>query len=154
MEPVVFSNREERLCSPSLSKSTTFFRFMKLSFHREAKLFSSIARSVYAPPRTTSQPLFCILANFAATQCADPVTREMHFKQTHLPCQHKTQLCTNIQSNARPEPVFRVYLRFPHPLATSTLCLFPSNCPSITIQCTALSGTRSTPAWHAARAYP
>ena len=34
-----FFNREERLCSSSLSKSTTFFHFLKLSFHREAKLF-------------------------------------------------------------------------------------------------------------------
>ena len=36
---VVFSRREERLCSPSLSKSTTFFHFVKLSFHREASRF-------------------------------------------------------------------------------------------------------------------
>ena len=55
---VIFLNREERLCPPSLSKSTTFFRFMKLSFHREAKSFSSIARSGYAPLRFRSQPLF------------------------------------------------------------------------------------------------
>ena len=55
-----FFNREERLCSPLLSKSTTFFRFVKLSFHREAKSFSSIARSVYAPLRFRSQQLFFI----------------------------------------------------------------------------------------------
>ena len=102
---VVFSRREERLCSPSLSKSTTFFHFLKLSFHREAKSFSSIARSGYAPPRTTSQPLFCILANFAAIHCVDPVTRETHFKQTPLTCQHKNHFHTNIQPNARSAPI-------------------------------------------------
>ncbi|SBW09289.1 hypothetical protein KM92DES2_12664 [uncultured Desulfovibrio sp.] len=59
-----FFNREERLCSSSLSKSTTFFHFLKLSFHREAKSFSSIARSGYAPPRSTSQPHFLHLGEF------------------------------------------------------------------------------------------
>ena len=58
VEPVVFFNREERLCPPSLLESTTFFHFVKLSFHREAKLFSSSARSVYAPLRFRSQPFF------------------------------------------------------------------------------------------------
>ena len=94
-EAVVFSNREERLCSPSLSKSTTFFRFAKLFvspwsqsffFNREERLcspslqestvffvsakihfacvsvnrFPFVARSVYAPPRRTSQPVFLL----------------------------------------------------------------------------------------------
>ena len=61
---VIFLNREERLCPPSLSKSTTFFRFMKLSFHRGASRFSSIARSVYAPLRFRSQPFFFVSAKF------------------------------------------------------------------------------------------
>ena len=55
-----FSRREERLCSPLLSKSTTFFHFVKLSFHCEAKSFSSIARSVYAPLCFRSQQLFSV----------------------------------------------------------------------------------------------
>ena len=59
-----FFNREERLCSPSLSKSTTFFRFVKLSFHRGASRFSSIARSVYAPLRFRSQPFFSFPRKF------------------------------------------------------------------------------------------
>ena len=100
-----FFNREERLCSPLLSKSTTFFRFVKLSFHRGASRFSSIARSGYAPPCSTSQPLICILAKFAATQCVDPVTREKHFKQTHLSCQHKNHFYTDIPAKPRPEPI-------------------------------------------------
>ena len=59
-----FLNREERLCPPSLSKSTTFFHFLKLSFHREAKSFSSIARSGYAPLRFRSQLLFSFPRKF------------------------------------------------------------------------------------------
>ena len=55
-----FFNREERLCSSLLSKSTTFFHFVKLSFHREANSFSSIARSGYAPLRSWSQQLFSV----------------------------------------------------------------------------------------------
>ena len=104
-----FSRREERLCSPLLSKSTTFFRFVKLSFHRGAKSFSSIARSVYAPLRFRSQPLFCILANFAATQCVNPVTREMHSKQTPHPCQHKNHFFANIRAKAHSEPVLAFF---------------------------------------------
>ena len=123
-----FFNREERLCSPSLSKSTTFFHFLKLSFHREAKSFSSIARSGYAPPRTTSQPLFCILANFAATQCVDPVAREMHSKQTPPPCQHKNHFCTNIQANPPPKANFREIsiLPQPYPHPTTTIAHPPA----------------------------
>ena len=37
-----------------------FFRFVKLSFHRGAKSFSSIARSVYTPLRFQSQQLFSV----------------------------------------------------------------------------------------------
>ena len=92
-----FFNREERLCSPLLSKSTTFsvprnflfrrgagrflqsrgafmppfasgvnrfFRFREISFRlRFREPFSLIARSVYAPPRSTSQPLFLLSSN-------------------------------------------------------------------------------------------
>ena len=39
VEPVVFFNREECLCSPLLSKSTTFFRSVKLLFHHGASRF-------------------------------------------------------------------------------------------------------------------
>ena len=46
---VVFSRREERLCSPLLSKSTTFFRFVKLSFHREASRFLQSRGAVMLP---------------------------------------------------------------------------------------------------------
>ncbi len=64
VESAVFFNREERLCSPSLSKSTVFFRFREISFRlRFRELFSLVARSVYAPPRSTSQPLFPLSSN-------------------------------------------------------------------------------------------
>ena len=46
---VVFSRREERLCSALLSKSTTFFRFVKLSFHREASRFLQSRGAVMLP---------------------------------------------------------------------------------------------------------
>ena len=54
-----FFNREERLCSPSLQESTVIFRFREISFRlcfREP--FPLVARSVYAPTRSTSQPFF------------------------------------------------------------------------------------------------
>ena len=77
--------------------------------------FSSIARSGYAPSQSTSQPLFYILANFAETQCVDPVTREMHSKQTPLSCQHKNHFCTNIQANPPPKANFRGISTLPQP---------------------------------------
>ena len=59
-----FFNREERLCSPSLQESTVFFRFREISFRlRFHEPFSLVARSVYAPPRSTSQPLFPLSSN-------------------------------------------------------------------------------------------
>ena len=64
VESAVFFNREERLCSPSLSKSTVFFRFREISFRlRFREPVSLVARSVYAPPRSTSQPLFPLSSN-------------------------------------------------------------------------------------------
>ena len=64
VEPVVFFNREERLCSPLLQESTVFFRFREISFRlRFREPFSLVARSVYAPPRSTSQPLFLLSSN-------------------------------------------------------------------------------------------
>ena len=54
-----FFNREERLCSPSLQESTVIFRFREILFRlRFLEPFSLVARSVYAPPRSTSQPFF------------------------------------------------------------------------------------------------
>ena len=59
-----FFNREERLCSPSLQESTVFFRFREISFRlRFREPVSLVARSVYAPPRSTSQPLFPLSSN-------------------------------------------------------------------------------------------
>ena len=59
-----FSSREERLCSPLLQESTVFFRFREISFRlRFREPFSLVARSVYAPPRPTSQPLFPLSSN-------------------------------------------------------------------------------------------
>ena len=133
-----FFNREERLCSPSLSKSTTFFHFLKLSFHREAKSFSSIARSGYAPPRSTSQPLFYILANFAETQCVDPVTREMHSKQTPLSCQHKNHFCTNIQANPPPKANFRGISTLPQPFPHPATAIAHPPARPIAVQCATL----------------
>jgi hypothetical protein len=66
VKPVAFFNREERLCSPSLSKSTTFFRFVKLFVSPWKQSFSSIARSVYAPLRFRSQPFFSFPRNFVS----------------------------------------------------------------------------------------
>ena len=60
VEPVVFFNREECLCSPLLSKSTTFFRSVKLFVSPWSQSFSSIARSVYAPLCFRSQQLFSV----------------------------------------------------------------------------------------------
>ena len=56
-----FSRREERLFSSLLSKSTTFFRFVKLFVSLWSQSFSSIARSVYAPLCFRGQQLFSIL---------------------------------------------------------------------------------------------
>ena len=60
--------------------------------------------------------IFYILANFAETQCVDPVTREMHSKQTPLSCQHKNHFCTNIQANPPPKANFRGISILPQPL--------------------------------------
>ena len=66
MEPVVFFNREEPLCSPSLQESTVFFRFREISFRlRFREPFSLVARSVYAPPRSTSQQLSQLSSNLS-----------------------------------------------------------------------------------------
>ena len=59
-----FFNREERLCSPSLQESTVIFRFREILFRlRFLEPFSLVARSVYAPPRSTSQPFFQLSSN-------------------------------------------------------------------------------------------
>ena len=65
-----FFNREERLCSPSLQESTVIFRFREILFRlRFLEPFSLVARSVYAPPRSTSQTLFCIMAKSPFAMC-------------------------------------------------------------------------------------
>ena len=70
VEQVVFFNREERLCSPSLQESIVFFRFREISFRlRFRELFSLVARSVYAPPRSSSQTLFCIPTKSPCAMC-------------------------------------------------------------------------------------
>ena len=46
---VVFSRREERLCSPSLQESTVFFRFREISFRlRFREPFSLVAKRKFA----------------------------------------------------------------------------------------------------------
>ena len=72
--------------------------------------------------------IFYILANFAETQCVDPVTREMHSKQTPLSCQHKNHFCTNIQANPPPKANFRgiSILPQPYPHPTTTIAHPPA----------------------------
>ena len=118
---------------PFASGVNRYFRFRENSFRwRFRKPFPLVARSVYAPPRSASQPLICILAKFAATQSVDPVTREKHSKQTHLPCQHKNHFCTDIQEKPRPEPISWELPSLPQPthhtfnLAFSTQLLHTS----------------------------
>ena len=49
---------------PFASGVNRFFRFCEISFRlRFREPFSLIARSVYAPPRSTSQPLFLLSSN-------------------------------------------------------------------------------------------
>ena len=48
VEPVVFFNREERLCSPSLQESTVFFVSAKLLRLRFRKPFSLVAKGEFA----------------------------------------------------------------------------------------------------------
>ena len=49
---------------PFASGVNRFFRFREISFRlRFREPFSLIARSVYAPPRSTSQPLFPLSSN-------------------------------------------------------------------------------------------
>ena len=68
---VVFSRREERLCSPLLSKSTTFFPSCETFCSAVgASRFSSIARSVYAPLRFQSQPLFSFCETFVPPEAS------------------------------------------------------------------------------------
>ena len=55
---------------PFASGVNRFFRFREISFRlRFREPFSLVARSVYAPPRSTSQPLFCILAKSPCAMC-------------------------------------------------------------------------------------
>ena len=55
---------------PFASGVNRFFRFCEISFRlRFREPFSLVARSVYAPPRPTSQQLFCILAKSPCAMC-------------------------------------------------------------------------------------
>ena len=60
VEPVVFLQSRGGVMLPFAFEVNNFFHFLKLSFHREAKSVSSIARSGYAPLRFRSQQLFFI----------------------------------------------------------------------------------------------
>ena len=56
---VVFLQSRGAFMLPFASGVNSFFRFRKTLFRlRFRKPFSLVARSVYAPPRSTSQPLF------------------------------------------------------------------------------------------------
>ena len=57
---VVFLKARGAFMLPFAFEVNNFFHFVKLSFHREAKSFSSIARSGYAPLRSWSQQLFSV----------------------------------------------------------------------------------------------
>ena len=49
---------------PFASRVNGFFRFREISFRlRFREPFSFVARSVYAPPRSTSQPFFQLPSN-------------------------------------------------------------------------------------------
>ena len=64
VEPVVFLQSRGAFMLPFASGVNRFFRFCEISFRlRFREPFSLIARSVYAPPRSTSQPLFLLSSN-------------------------------------------------------------------------------------------
>ena len=122
-----FSQGARSVYAPLCFRSQQLFPFRETFVSPWSQSFSSIARSFYAPPRSTSQPLICILAKFAATQCVDPVTREKHFKQTHLPCQHKNHFFTDIQAKPRPGLISGAFPAPPKLRAPPTHCQFSSS---------------------------
>ena len=144
---VVFPRREERLCSPLLSKSTTFFRLAKLFVPpREPSRFPQSREAVMLPYAPTVNCFFCIPANFAVSQCVDPVTREMQCKQTPFPCQHKNHFCTDIRANAQPGPNSRYPYIQPHtPVSPGATAPPASNRSSYWVACLPGSSAASSP---------
>ena len=60
---VVFSRREERLCSLLLSKSTTFFRFVKLCFTVEQVAFFNREERLCSPSLQESTVFLIVRAS-------------------------------------------------------------------------------------------
>ena len=64
VKQVVFLQSRGAFMLPFASGVNRFFRFREISFRlRFREPFSLVARSVYAPPRSTSQPLFPLSSN-------------------------------------------------------------------------------------------
>ena len=59
-----FFNREERLCSPSLSKSTTFFRFVKLFVSPWSQLLFFNREKRLCSPSLQESTVFFVSAKF------------------------------------------------------------------------------------------
>ena len=129
VEPVVFLQSRGAFMLPFASGVNRFFRFCEISFRlRFREPFSLIARSVYAPPRSTSQPLFASWPNRLA-QCVIPVTREEQFKQTLHPCQHKKQISLSDIRKCPAGAIFaQLHARHHHALPLS----IPPPTPSLT----------------------
>ena len=73
VEPVVFLQSRGAFMLPFASGVNRFFRFREISFRlRFREPFSLVARSVYAPPRSTSQTLFLHLGQIALRNVSFP----------------------------------------------------------------------------------
>ena len=114
MESVVFFNREERLCSPSLQESTVFFVSAKFHFACvSVNRFPSSRGAFMLHLAPQVNHFFASWPNRLA-QCVIPVTREKQSKQTPQLCQHKKQI---LLSDARKYPPGAI---FTHPVPVTT----------------------------------
>ena len=102
VEPVVFFNREERLCSPSLQESTVFFVSAKFHFACvSVNRFPSSRGAFMLHPAPQVKHYFALWLN-RLSQCVIPVTREKQSKRTHSQCQPKNQKTPISSSKATP----------------------------------------------------
>ena len=129
VEPVVFFNREERLCSPSLQESTVFFVSAKFHFACvSVNRFPSSRGAFMLHPAPQVNQFFASWPNRLA-QCVIPVTREEQFKQTLHPCQHKKQISLSDIRKCPAGAIFaQLHARHHHALPLS----IPPPTPSLT----------------------
>ena len=86
---VVFLNRGEWLCSPLLSRSTTFFAFAKLSVSPEPSRFPQ-SRGVVMLPSASLVNRFLHPSKNSLAQRVNSVSRGMQYTQAASLCQRKT----------------------------------------------------------------